>query len=800
MDEMPVDTQVAERESARDAVASPSARQSESDQPNALLGAAYAATIFLSAFLLFQVQLIIGKYILPFFGGAPAVWTLCLLFFQVLLLAGYAYAHFVSKHARLPPQGKTHAGVLLGCLAGFVALWVRWDTPLTPGRGWMPRPDANPTWQVLALLAVTVALPFFILSTTGPLLQRWHSRCHFGRTPYRLYALSNTGSLLGVLSYPFLLEWTLTTRQQASLWSICFAFFVLLSTAIALQLPRISSSAAIPASAAPDSAGAPKSRSYLMWLGLSACSSIMLLATTNLLCQDIATIPFLWVLPLALYLLSFIATFASGRWYPRALFWPLYSLILGVGLKAAFQMQSASATRGIATFSAVLLVVCMICQGELARSKPVAKHLTSFYLMIATGSAAGAIFAGLVAPNIFCGYWEFSIALLGCGFLLFLAYALEHRTAHLRTGVWAVSLAILVTFAVPQLAVLVPKAESSRWLASESYVAIVAAAGLLVFFLVRKRTGDAVRACGQGHFPWQPAAVLGLFGLFSVLAYAHTLLGANYVLLRERNFFGIKYVVDGLTSVQFYSGNIVHGGELKDPKRRNIPTFYYQKTSGVGLLLDNYPREGSRFTSGLRVGLVGLGVGTLASYGQPRDQLRFYEVDPAVIRLSTGANVYFHFVQDSRAAVTIIPGDARLSLQGEAARGELQDFDVLALDAFSGDAIPVHLLTREAFGLYLRHLHGPDSVLAFHITNRYVDLLPVVQALCDSYHWNAVAVQDAASQWVLASRNPAMLRLPHLGERAAPIALATKPVLWTDDYSNLFLVLRKPWIKAEALH
>lgn len=795
-----MDSEVTASESAHDIGPSPPSRQVGPDRPSALLGLAYAATIFLSAFLLFEVQLIIGKYILPFFGGAAAVWILCLLFFQVLLLVGYTYAHVVSRLPRLPSQGKTHAGVLLGCLVVFVTFWARWETPLTPGLEWMPRPDTNPVWKIFELLAITVALPFLILSTTGPLLQSWHSRCYPDKTPYSLYALSNAGSLLGVLCYPFLVEWTLTTHHQASVWSICFAFFVLLSGAIALQLPRISSPVATPASALPDSARAPKPRSYLMWFALSTCSSVMLLATTNFLCQDIAAIPLLWVLPLGLYLASFILTFASSRWYSRALFWPLYSIVLGLGLKAAYQMQTASALRGIATFSGVLLVVCMICHGELARSKPVVRHLTSFYLMIATGGAAGAIFVALIASQIFRGFWEFPIALLGCGFLLFMAYALEDPRAELRAGVWAVSLAILIAFLVPHLAVLIPMAESSRLLSNQSYVAIAALVVLALFFLVRPRSTGPGRVLREGHFPWQPAAVLGLFGLFGVIAYGHTLLGANYVLLQERNFFGVKYVIDGMNSVWLQSGNIVHGGELKDPKRRNTPTFYYEKSSGVGLLLDNYPRQGSRLAGGLRVGLVGLGVGTLASYGQRQDQFRFYEIDPAVIHLSTGAGAYFHFVQDSRAAVTIIPGDARLSLQGEAARGELQDFDVLALDAFSGDAIPVHLLTREALGLYLRHLHGPDSVIAFHITNRYVDLRSVVQALCDFYHLHAVEVQDTNALWVLASQNPAMLRLPHLAEHAPPVVLLRKPVLWTDDYSNLFAVLQKPKPGAKSLH
>jgi len=766
----------------------PFSRQTAAGRTATVFLLGYGATIFLSAFLLFQVQLLIGKYILPFFGGAPAVWSVCLLLFQVLLLLGYAYAHFVAGHLRLQVQGRIHASILLISLVVFFGLWARWGTPLTPGAEWLPGPTANPVWKILELLGVTVALPFFVLSATGPLLQNWFSSSQGGKAPYRLYALSNAGSLLGLLSYPFLLEWTLTTKQQARLWSAGFALFAALCGRIAWGLPATLKSAPARPCPAPQST---KWQTVLLWLALSACSSMMLLATTNLICQDIASIPLLWVLPLSLYLLSFILTFESDRGYARVFFRPFYFLFLGLGLKFMFQLEEANIPRDIVVFSGALFAVCMICHGELARSKPIPGHLTSFYFAVAAGGALGGIFTALVAPAIFRGFWEFPIALVGCGFLLFLVFVQEHRGGESKLGAWTVSLAILTALLVPQLSILLPKeVAASPFLSNEYYTGGVAAGVLLISRLLHRKKKIAVKAPGKDYFPWQPAATLALIGVFLMVAYAHTLLAAKYILLQERNFFGVKYILDDLSSIDFISGNTVHGAEFTDPGLRNLPTSYYKKGSGIGLLLSNYPRGTAATPGQLRVGVVGLGVGTLVAYGQPDDKFRFYEIDPAVIRLSLGPQPYFHFLQDARATVMIVPGDARLSLQGEAARGELQAFDVLVLDAFTGDAIPVHLLTREAMDIYLEHLRGPDSVLGFHISNRYVDLRPVVQALCDSHGLNAVQVEDAGARWILASRNPAMLRLPNLAGASTPVALFREPLLWTDDYSNLVLILR----------
>src|SRR6202048_1472227 len=390
----------------------------------------YALTIALSAFLLFQVQMILGKFLLPLFGGTPAVWTTCLLCFQVLLLLGYSYGHVLGNAKSWGVQGRVHAALLLASLGLLGVLWVKWGSPLTPGSEWRPQPNDNPVAKILELLAVTVALPFFLLSTTGPLLQRWLSVSGGKRSPYRLYALSNAGSLLGLLSYPFLIEWSLTLKHQAWVWSCGYVAFAVLGTAIAWRHTASNSGHDFPqlqSTEYREVAQAPGKLRYLLWMGLSACSTTMLLASTNLLCQDIAVIPLLWVVPLSLYLLSFILTFDSNRWYRRKIYWPLYFLVLGAAMKTTFNESNGETVFLIVLYCVTLFTVCMVCHGELARSKPEPRRLTGFYLMVALGGALGGAFVVLVAPHVFLGLWEFHVRLIGCGFLLTAAYALARR-------------------------------------------------------------------------------------------------------------------------------------------------------------------------------------------------------------------------------------------------------------------------------------------------------------------------------------------------------------------------------------
>ena len=759
----------------------------------------FAATVFLSAFLLFQVQLIIGKYILPLFGGAPSVWNTCMLFFQVLLLLGYGYSHFLASRVRLRAQGVIHGVLLISALAVLAIVWWKWATPLTPGSTWKPQPGDNPVWKILQLLAVTVAVPFFLLSTTGPLLQNWFARTRTGNSPYRLYALSNAGSLLGLLSYPFLLEWLFTLKHQAHLWTFGYLVFIALCASLAWKLPG---SVGTTADASPQTANAsesihhntPPPAKYLLWIAFSACSSTILLATTNLLCQDLAVIPLLWVLPLSLYLLSFIFTFDSNRWYQRGGFWPLYFLFLGLVLKPQSLGYHGRTAFQIMLCCAALFVVCMVCHGELARSKPAPRHLTAFFFMVAAGGALGGIFVVIIAPAIFSGFWEFQIALLSCGFLLFLAFILEDPSGRAEQTSWIAAVVLLGAFLVPHIISLFPRIEALSFLTNEYYTGGTAVAVLLAAKLLRKNQKKVAKQNLHSAFPWQPITALALLGVFAILAYSYTAVGLQHILFYKRNFFGVKYVIETPDLIEFISGSTVHGAQFRNPEQRNIPTTYYRPESGVGLLLANYPRKAPG-KENLRVGTIGLGVGTLASYARRGDYFRFYEIDPVVPLLSFGPKPYFQFLKDASVSIDLVIGDGRLSLEREAARGNLQKFDVLVADAFSADAIPVHLLTREAMGIYLQHLR-PGGILAFNISNRFLDLAPVIAALSEAYHLNAVQVKDRYSLWILLSQNHEAFRMPNLEQKATPITLRKQPVLWTDDYSNLFAVLSRQQLAA----
>jgi hypothetical protein len=768
----------------------------------------YALTITLSAFLLFQVQMILGKFLLPLFGGTPAVWTTCLLCFQILLLLGYSYGHVLGNAKSWRVQGRVHAALLLASLGLLGVLWVKWGSPLTPGGEWRPQPNDNPVTKILELLAVTVALPFFLLSTTGPLLQRWLSVSGGKRSPYRLYALSNAGSLLGLLSYPFLIEWSLTLKHQAWVWSCGYVAFAVLGTAIAWRHTDSNGrqdSPQLESTEYREEALAPGKLRYLLWMGLSACSTTMLLATTNLLCQDIAVIPLLWVVPLSLYLLSFILTFDSNRWYRRRLYWPMYFLVLGAAMKTTFNESHGETVFLIVLYCVTLFTVCLVCHGELARSKPEPRRLTGFYLMVALGGALGGAFVVLVAPHVFLGFWEFHVGLIGCGFLLTAAYAHARRkpVADERPatagrpgqepehGTWTVALIVLLAFLIPQLGRLIPNFDTWPIVNHEYYTGPLLVLGCLLWWAARRGKRNKMEIAKASPVEWKPVASLLLLGMFGIFAYGYTQLAGAHALFRERNFFGAKYIADNGDTVMLISGTTVHGFEYKDPAQRHTPTSYYREESGVGRVLRDYPR-GEDGRDQLRVGLIGMGAGTLAAYGRSGDVYRFYEIDPAVIALSAGAKPYFHFVQDSAARVDTVLGDARLSLENEAERGELQKFDVLAVDAFSSDSIPVHLLTREATGIYLRHMRGRNGVLAFHISNRYLDLDPVIVGLGQAYGLSAMEVRIKSSEWILLCANPDMFRLPDLAAVATPVKLQKKPVFWTDDYSNLLEVVRWP--------
>ena len=805
------------------------------------LGLNFALTIFVSAFLLFQVQPLISKFILPWFGGSPAVWTTCMLFFQSLLFAGYAYAHFSVKWLVPPRQALVHIVLLVAALAVTVP-------SIAPSTSWKPEGGGYPTWQIMTLLAMNVGLPYLLLSSTGPLLQAWFARSFPGRSPYRLYALSNVGSLLALVSYPFLVEPALDSHQQSRIWSWGFAAFVVLCGYAAVHMWNLGRAPAATATKAHTphklSRGldepTPAWYQPLLWIALPAFASMMLLATTNHVCQDVAVIPFLWVVPLSLYLLSFIISFDAERWYVR----PFFALagLFFVYLAAAapdFPMEfgdgetkskvtlmqyakttvewwrtqtqagsdDADAEDGddtsgtgdedatpeefapeldylgeLVVHFAALFCICMICHGELVRIRPAPRYLTSFYLMISAGGALGGLFVTLVAPRIFDTFYEWKLGIFG-------GVILTAATFLLSTGIFQ----HFDDVASPPL----NKRGWSliRW---SIMLLVIAVPGLVLSGIAWSDVAKFLKADEEET---------------TNEAYR------DVVIARVRNFYGAVRIeerqqLDSDTeemvpySRTLYHGRIIHGLQYLDEDER-LATTYYAPESGVGRAIGFFKPNPA-----MRVGAVGLGTGTLAAYcTEPGYYFRFYEINPEVERLS---NEYFTYRKNAAGKVEIILGDARLSLEREA-ETEPQQFDVLALDAFSGDAIPTHLLTREAFEIYLKHVDISRGIIAVHISNRYLDLVPVVRGLSEEFGLGSIRIHNSessggvySSEWICVTNNREFLELhadddeydsnwlpPYMfyaGERQPHAAFETirswpRAILWTDAYSNLFDIL-----------
>jgi hypothetical protein len=682
---------------------------------------AYACTIFLSAFLLFAVQPMIGKIILPWFGGSAAVWSTCLMFFQAALLAGYLYAHWSTRSLRPRRQAILHVGLLAVSLALL---------PILPSPSWKPSHPGDPSLRILLLLAATIGLPYILLSTTTPLLQAWYVAAKPGAIPYRLFALSNFGSLLALLSYPVLVEPLFTTHSQAYGWSGIYIAFALICALVAWA--ALHSSHQPPATALvtrPQSQVSPPSwATRVLWTALAACASILLLAITNHLSQNVAPIPFLWVLPLGAYLLSFILCFERDKVYNRGVFLPLLVVALDAAAYATYANEgNANIAWAIPTFVAALFIGCMVCNGELARLKPDPRYLTSFYLMIALGGAMGGVFVAIIAPRVFHTYLELPLSMIACA-----------------------ALATLVLWISPQ-----------HWKGRIPVTAV--------------RIGMAAFTVGLAiHLGYEKHLSDRLFRQ------------------SERNFYGVLRVRDIAQSEEdsavrrLIHGTINHGEQLLDPALRDEPTSYYGPYSGLGRAMGYLQKRGP-----MRVAVIGLGAGVTASYCRPGDFFRFYEINPLALSI---ASTWFTFLHDCKADHQVLLGDARLTLEAQPD----QHFDLMAIDAFSSDAIPVHLLTREAFALYFRHLKA-TGILAVHVSNRYLDLVPVVARNARDFGKTAIDVDDqdeeqdyySSSDWVLVSAEAAIFRDPAFKSSSVTPA-HYRPNLrpWTDDYSNLFQILK----------
>ena len=723
----------------------------------------YAFTIFLSAFLLFAVQPLMGKYILPWFGGGPGVWTACMLFFQCVLLVGYSYAHLISSRLGPSRQKMLH----LGALALSLLL-----LPIAPEPSWKPTGAEQPTRHILLLLLVNIGVPFALLSSTGPLLSRWFSHSFPARSPYRLYALSNAGSLLALLSYPFVVEPFLALRTQAWIWSLGYGAFVPLCGWCAWRFGRsdealyLETSLSIPEPETPpgDLASkaepnpAPGSTDRVLWLALAATASVMLLATTHQVSQDLAVIPLLWVLPLALYLLSFILCFNHDRWYKRWIFGPL----LAVGALAVVYIMpqdlTLSAWIQIGVYSTMLFACCMVCHGELARLRPGANYLTRFYLIIGIGGALGGVAVAVVAPLVLKDFWEYHLGLTATCLLAMVC--VQRDTAKRRRRDILEKPKQDTAPANPRL-----------WLAWGGTLLLFS---IIIAGLVRDVRQDQKRAIETA-----------------------------------RNFFGVIHILEADKMRLMEHGRSLHGTQSLHPSMRKVPTTYFGRDSGIGIALDEYrrlqmprqdintgqiqsqdPASGPHDTT-LRIGVIGLGTGTIATLTRPGDYLRFYEINPSVERL---ARKYFTYMDDAAAKVDVIFGDARIRLEHEAQNGQYQNFDVLAVDAFNSDAPPLHLLTREAMELYFAHLK-PRGLLAFNVSNRYVNLSSVVRGLAQSANRQSVRIYTTGqgmfeaqpADWVIVTNNPSFL-----ADEVVQVAATewsndeSLPILWTDEYASLW--------------
>jgi hypothetical protein len=693
----------------------------------------YAICIFLSAFLLFQIQPILSKSLLPWFGGGSSVWSSSMLFYQVVLTGGYAYANWLVMNKGKNKPTRIHLILMALSVILLASYWILWDSPITPPAIFQPVTLTQPFFQILLLLAVSAGLPLFLLSANSPLMQAWSLRFSQSGAPYWMYSLSNAGSMLGLLSYPIVIEPLLTRAWQERIWSGGYLVFACLVVINALRTQR---------AASPDTVDGkhfhaqeqenPDTGRPSLWVLLSALGSLILLAVTNTLTQEVAATPFLWVLPMTIYLLSFVLTFSRKQIYRRGFF----VILLFVATEMWFLNTLIPTTNymlEIILYCFLLFSAAMVCHGELYASRPSAAHLTRFYLMVSIGGALGGFFVSFLAPLIFRDYWELCLGI---------------------AVIW-----------------------------------------ILITIISRKNPNQGSKI---NFLPFLSAITALLVCVHFGLSIYYTLTESRYT---NRNFFGVvqvRYVDTGSPRQNanvLVDGSTLHGMQFVHPAVRDMPTTYYSLDSGIELAIKNHPRYGS----GLRIGVLGLGTGTLAAYGQAGDIYRFYEINPVIVDLAEGKGGFFSFLKDSPAEIDIIPGDARISLEAETLAGELNDFDILVLDTFSSDSIPVHLVTREAFEIYLHQL-APDGLIAVHITNVRLDMRPVFWQLAQYYGLGFCVIENSAaadrpdvfpSTWVLLARDPALLDLPTLAERESVVFdFRTDVRLWTDQYSNPFQLLK----------
>ncbi|MBT3529800.1 MAG: fused MFS/spermidine synthase [Gammaproteobacteria bacterium] len=800
----------------------------------------FSVTIFLSAFLLFQVQPMIGKFILPWFGSTPGMWTTALMFFQLSLLGGYVYAHLLVSRVGWRRQAILHGGLL--ALALIVL-------PIAPVEALKPLASDAPIGRIFLILTLSVGAPFFLLSATTPLLQRWFAHLYPGKSPYRLFALSNFGSLLALLSYPFIVEPLFPLQVQSWIWSLAYVVFAVLCAACGWQFSRSRTEekqVSVDAKgdnmvSQVDARNRQAAGAGLMWLLLSACGSGLLMATTNQMSIDIASVPFLWVVPLSIYLLTFILCFESERWYFRPLFSALLPLVMINTLRLLYIGEDLSIIDQLLGYSLTLFICCMCCHGELARLRPVPTQLTLFFLIVSVGGALGGMFVAILAPVIFTGFYEFHILLIMCYVLVVLAQlpgffsSAPDYDYDIGKGVlirvlsvicWAVVLGTIIfgayySFVPHTWSIYNPSSAIGAafmiWQMNMA-LALPFSLGLLMVVLEIWRRGKGVTLMtwwgsnhGVARLGVSAVLTLGLVSLVGALNWQIQTTQSSMV-EGARNFYGIlsineRGIGDSAYRLALNNGRIRHGEQHQ--LYPTWPTTYFGPETGIGVAIINHPAR-SDTSRQFRVGVVGLGAGTLAAYANTHidlegskdsyvttrdvatdDYLRFYELNPRVVQWATE---YFTFLQDasSRGAdIDVFEGDARIVLEHQLRQGNDQHFDVLAIDAFSSDAIPIHLLTLESIQIYLEHLNE-DGILALHVTNRYVDLVPIVARLAEAVGMEAIYIENYANtirfvdstEWILLTHNRAFLENEAVYVNNEPMPAPGS--LWTDDFSSLF--------------
>lgn len=683
----------------------------------------FAITVILGACLLFLVQPLIAKMILPWFGGTSSVWSAALVFFQASVLAGYCYAHWLTTHVQPRTQRLIHAALLLVACVSM---------PIVPSDALRPTAEGDPTLQILWLLTATVGLPALTLSSTSPLLQVWYMRRLGSEPPYWLFAWSNAGSLLALLSFPLLLEPAFNAHVLAWGWSGVFVLFAVLSIAVA-YLSRDAVTPVPTEQKQVSPAAAPNLGQMVIWVALAAGASGLLVTVSANMSANVAPIPLLWVVPLALYLLTFIMAFSGRRFYHPTWYFPLLALAIGcMGFLYTQSLANWPIQYVIPAYLVSLFIICLACHGELVARRPAARFLTRFYLLIALGGALGGAFVGVIAPNVFSTYVELPVLLVVIAELYVL---LQWYRRGSRRTLWLVRLAMVA--------------------------GVITLVVHLMLAEIEMRRGN---------------------------------------LLVQRNFYGVLTVRDDLARGELsrrhlVHGSISHGYQYLNDSYRNLRASYFSTNSGVGRALTALQAEGP-----VRFGVVGLGVGVMSGYARNGDYVRLYEINPDVVAI---ADRYFTFLPNARrsgADLDVLLGDARLTLERQAP----QQFDLLAIDAFSSDAIPSHLLTNEAFELYFKHLR-PNGVLAVHISNRYVDLVPVCARAAEHVGKSARVVRSLSdglfdtSIWVLITADPALFDLSQFQDASMYPATASPTFAgWTDQYSSLWPVLNLSG-KAHAL-